>query len=330
MSDFITEQPSCQYTPRAPLVALGVKIRELDLFEPIARQVKIAQKVVKHQPTDKLYDGFIAILAGAEGLVEINKLVRSDGALQKAFGRSRCAEQSVVQETLNACTSENVAQMHQAMHQIYQKYSQGYSHDYLHEWQLLDIDMTGQPCGKKAALATKGYFAKTRNRRGRQLGRVLATWYQEVVVDRLFAGTTQLNKALLPLLKAAEPVLGLNRAKRRRTIVRLDSGGGSLADLNWLLGRGYCIMAKDCSGQRASLLAQRVKQWYDDPANSGRQVGLVEAAPDEYCRVVTRIAVRCRKKNNQWGNAVLITNLSQSAIRDLTAGRRGGERLQAG
>jgi hypothetical protein len=48
---------------------------------------------------------------------------------------------------------------------------------------LLDTDMTGQPCGRKAAFATKGYFAKQRNRRGRQLGRVLATRYRIALQD---------------------------------------------------------------------------------------------------------------------------------------------------
>ena len=47
--------------------------------------------------------------------------------------------------------------------------------------QVLDIDLSGMPCGKKAALATKGYFANQRNRRGRQLGRVLASRYAEKV-----------------------------------------------------------------------------------------------------------------------------------------------------
>ena len=72
------------------------------------QRVQMAQKRVTHTPVDKLYDGFIAFLAGAQGLVEINKRVRSDGALQAAFGRSACAEQSVLQDTLDACTTENV------------------------------------------------------------------------------------------------------------------------------------------------------------------------------------------------------------------------------
>src|SRR5260221_10588808 len=195
----------------ASLAALGVKLRELKLFEPIAQQVQIAQKTIKDKPTDKLYDALISMLAGAHGLVEINTRLRADAALQRTFGRSRCAEQSVVQDTLNACTAENVDQMDQALDAIYRRHSQGYRHDYQASFQVLDVDMSGLPCGPKAAFATKGYFAKQRNRRGRQLGRVLATTYQEVVVDRLFDGKTQLTRALLPLMQAAEETLHCDR-----------------------------------------------------------------------------------------------------------------------
>jgi hypothetical protein len=94
------------------------------------------------------------------------------------------------------------------------------------------------PCGKKAAFASKGYFAKQRNRRGRQLGRVLASGYHQIVLDQLFDGKTQLSSALQPLIQAAEDVLELSEAKRARTSVRIDAGGGSLADVNFLLSRG--------------------------------------------------------------------------------------------
>ena len=207
-----TTKTTSHFSPCASLAAIGVTLRQRDLFGPIRQQVRIGQKTVKHTPHDKLYDAFIAMLAGAHGLVEINSRLRADAALQEAFGRSSCAEQSVVQETLDACTSENVTQMEQAMESIYRQHSQGYRHDYARQYQILDVDMSGMPCGKKAALASKGYFAKQRNRRGRQLGRVLASRYEEVVVDRLFDGTTQLTKALQPLMQAAEQTLGLTNA----------------------------------------------------------------------------------------------------------------------
>src|SRR6266699_158167 len=204
-----------QFTGCATLAAIGIKLRDLKVFEPIEHTVQIAQKTIKDSPSDKLYDALISLLAGAHGLVEINTRLRADTALQRAFGRSRCAEQSVVQDTLNACTPENVEQMEQAMESIYRQHSQGYQHDYQARFQVLDVDMSGLPCGPKAAFATKGYFATQRNRRGRQLGRVLASQYGEVVVDRLFDGKTQLTRALQPLILASEETLQLNEDKRR-------------------------------------------------------------------------------------------------------------------
>jgi Transposase DDE domain group 1 len=310
--------PERHFTACASLAALGVKLSYLNLFGPIRERVLIAQKTVKHAPIDKLYDAFISLLAGAHGLVEINSRLRADPTLQAAFGRRHCAEQSVVQDTLNACTAENVTQMEQAMDTIYRQQSRGFRHDYRASLHVLDVDMSGLPCGKKAAFATKGYFANQRNRRGRQLGRVLASCYDEVVVDRLFGGTIQLTKALRPLMLAAEQTLQMDRAKRRRTLVRVDAGGGSLDDVNWLLRRGYQIHCKDYSGTRTQRLTQSVEKWVDDPQVQGRQVGWVTKQACEYVRPVRRIAVRCRKQDGQWAVGVLISTLTEAQVLSLT------------
>ncbi len=307
-----------QFTSCASLAAIGVKLREEQVFHPIEQTVQIAQKTIKDRPSDKLYDALISLLAGAQGLVEINTRLRADEALQRAFGRSRCAEQSVVQDTLNACTAENVEQMQHALDAIYRQHSQGFAHDYQASFQVLDVDMSGLPCGSKAAFATKGYFAKQRNRRGRQVGRVLASHYGEIVVDRLFDGKTQLTRALQPLMLAAERTLQLPEDKRRHTIVRVDAGGGSLTDVNWLLARGYLVHGKDYSGKQAKRLARSVQDWYIDPRQPERQFGWVTEAPDAYVRPVTRIAVRCRKANGQFAYAVLLSALSVQHFLALT------------
>jgi len=170
-----TTNLTTHFTGSASLAAIGVKIRQLDLLAPIRKLVHIPQKTVKDTPFEKVSDAFTSMLAEATGVVEVNTRLRSDSALQRAFGRNRCAEQSVIQQTLSACTADTVKQMEQALNEIYRHHSQGYAHDYHQHYQILDVDLTGLPCGKKAALATKGYFAGARNRRGRQLGRVLAT-----------------------------------------------------------------------------------------------------------------------------------------------------------
>ena len=111
-ADLVDPESATQhFSARATLAAVGLKLLQHDLFGPIREQVQIPQKVVKHTPTQKLHDAFLAILAGAQGLVEINHRLRSDQALWRAFGRGACAEQSVVQDTLDACTQEQVQQM---------------------------------------------------------------------------------------------------------------------------------------------------------------------------------------------------------------------------
>lgn len=170
-----------------------------------------------------------------------------------------------------------------------------------------------------------GYFASTeRNRRGRQLGRVLASRYHEVVTDRLFAGNRQLGGALQPLVEAAERTLELTEAKRQHCLVRIDAGGGSIDNFNWLLVRGYQVLGKACLSQQARRLAETVREWITDPHLPERQVGWVTEAPTAFVRPVRRLAVRCLKADGKWGIGVLICSLSNLQILQV-AGRPAEE-----
>lgn len=315
-----SQQTTQHYTPHATLAAIGIKIHSLKLFDTIKEHVFIKQKTIKHTPIEKLNDAFIAILAGAHGLCEINTRLRSDESLQRAFGRSSCAEQSVVQQTLDACTARNVAEMQQAVDLIFRQHSKAYRHNYRRQWQLLDIDMTGMPCSKRAELSAKGYFSTKGIRYGRQLGRVLATHYQEIVTDCLYPGNVQLSKSLRQLVALTEVTLELNDYRRSRTILRIDAGGGSLDEVNWLLARGYQLHGKDISAKRAEGWAYTVKQWYDDPQHPGRQVGWAEpeTTPD-YVRPVKRLVIRWHKRNGQTSYGMLISTLAPREVLGLLA-----------
>lgn len=316
MKHFNTKPNLRPFSQRSALVVVGLKLQAIHLFDPIATGVHIPQKVVQYTPAQKLHDAFISMLAGSHGLVETNKRVRPDHALQRAFGRMACAEQSTISETINAATTQNVVELEAAVKTIYQRFSHGYPHDYTQHWQVLDADTSGLPAGKKAELCTKGYFARQRNRRGRQLARVTVARYDEVVVDQVYAGKIQLTTALQPLILAAEDVLGLDMPKRARTLWRIDAGGGSEDDVNWVLARDYHLLTKDYSAKRAARLAQSVNVWYPDPKVPGREVGLV-TQPHIYARATTQIAVRARTKKGRWGYAVLITTLSAADILEL-------------
>lgn len=319
-----------QYTPgsgpssssaHASLAVIGLKLRELKLFEPIESRVRIAQKTVRYTPVQKLLQAFVGLLAGAQGIVEVNTRLRTDRTLQTAFDLGGCAEQSVIQETLDACTEANVSELEAAMDLIFQTHSQASRHDYTSSFLILDVDMSGQPCGRKAECSTKGYFAKQRNRRGRQLGRVVASRSHEIVVDRLFAGTVQLAAAFEPLVEAAERTLGLEgdakEARRRRTILRVDSGAGSVKAINGALSRGYRYHGKDCSSRRAERLAESVTEWIDDPKGGGRQMGYVTEEATEYVAPVVRVAVRCPQAKGGFAVAVLVSALLPHEVREV-------------
>jgi hypothetical protein len=302
-----------RFSARASLAAVGLRMRQQGIWQVVEQSVHIKQKTIKHKPLDKLLDAFINILAGGDGLVEVNTRVRPDEGLQRAFGRETCAEQSLVSDTLNRCTEETVKQMRGAVDAIYRAHSRGYRHDYQKGYQVLDVDMTGLPAGRQGEGVTKGYFAGQKNQRGRQLGRVVATLYDEIVVERLYNGKTQLNRSLDELVTAAEEVLNLDAQRLQRTIIRVDSGAGSDHDINWLLGRGCHIMVKVRHWRRALKLAQSVTTWHPDPKVAGREVGWVEE-PHPYDRPTRQLAIRNRKRNGEWSYHVVVFTLTDQLL----------------
>lgn len=305
-----------RYSARASLAVVGVRMRQMKVWQVVEQKVHIRQKTIKHRPLDKLLDAFINILAGGRGLVEVNTRVEPDEGVQKAFGRQACADQSTISDTLGVCTQETVTQMREALQEVYRAHSRAYRHPYHQCCQVLDVDMSGMPGGSLGEGVSKGYFSGQKNRRGRQLGRVTATLYDEIVVERLYTGKTQLEQSLQSLVEAAEEALGLDEARRRRTVVRVDGGGGRDEDVNWLLRRGYLVVVKVKNWQRAVKLSQSVTMWHPDPKTGSREIGWVER-PHAYDRPTRQLAVRSPKADGSWHYRVLVFNLPDALLFEL-------------
>lgn len=295
------------YSAQMGIAAIGLWMRQAGIWEVVEQAVKIKQKQRQYTPLEKLLDAFINILTGAERMVELNKRVRGDVGLQRAFGRQGCAEQSVVSTTLNRCTVENIEEMQGALATILRAHSQVGSHNY-QQWLLLDVDMCGFVTGAQAEGATKGYFPRQKGKRGRQLGRVTASQYEEIVYQKLYNGKRQLDNSLQELLLAAAAVLELDEERRQRTIVRVDGGGGRDEDINWMLRHGYGVLAKVHSWQRCRKLAKTVTTWLPDEKEAGREAGWV-TAPHPYERETKQVAVRKCKANGMWQESLIVTSL---------------------
>jgi len=309
-------EPISLFTPRAGLAALGLRLRAWRVWDVIHDRLQIKQKVHVHQPLDKVLDCFINILAGGAGLAEINLVVRPDAAVQRAFGRHTCAEQSTISDTLNVCTPENVDQLRSAIQIILRQQGQSYAHAYETAWQVLDVDTTGLPAGRLGEGVTKGYFAGHKSCRGRQLGRVVASAYDEIIVDQLYPGKRQLESSLPQLVEMAEKALNLGQNQRIRTVLRVDAGGGSETNINWILNRDYGLLIKIHNWQRVMKLITSVTHWYTDPHVPGRQVGWVEV-PYAYAQVTRQVALRKLKPNGKWLHQVLVFNLTKEVLFDL-------------
>lgn len=301
-------------TQYAGLAAMATWLERKRIWQTVAENIEIKQKTVKHRPIDKLLDIFIHILTGEQRMVTMNTGLRCDEGLQQAFRRDTCVEQSLASTTLDRCDEKTVAQMYEVGQKLLCKHSRCYRHSYKRSWQVLDVDMTGLLAGKQAEGSEKGYYANKRGVRGRQLARVLASNYGEIVYERLYYGRAHLESKLEELIKEADRVLALNDKKRKRTLLRIDGAGGSDRFINWVLESEFAILTKVHSWKRSRKLAKSVEKWHVDPRDAGREIGWV-TTPHAYSRPTLQLGVRKLNKKGEWVYSVLVTTLSPQALR---------------
>jgi hypothetical protein len=78
---------------------------------PRARTGADPAKTVRYRPIDTRLDALSGILWGAKTIAPNTITIRTDWAVQRAFGRTGCAEQSTMARTLRACPAANVTQL---------------------------------------------------------------------------------------------------------------------------------------------------------------------------------------------------------------------------
>src|SRR5438874_7970226 len=113
---------STMTTGRASLCALGEYLKRHCFFAPLQEQVQIPQKTVRYRPIDKLLDGLLGILCGAKTISQSNVTIQVDPAVQRAFGRTGCADQSTMARTLQACTPAQGIQLERVSRYYLKRY----------------------------------------------------------------------------------------------------------------------------------------------------------------------------------------------------------------
>jgi hypothetical protein len=111
--EFAMAESTTVHRARASLCALGEYLRRHAFFAPRHHHVQIPQKTVKDRPVEKLLEALVGRLCGAKTVAQSNVTGRVDPAVQRAFGRKGCADQSTMARTLQAGTPQTGQQREQ-------------------------------------------------------------------------------------------------------------------------------------------------------------------------------------------------------------------------
>jgi hypothetical protein len=309
-------------TSRASLCALGEYLKRHCFFVPLREQVQVAQKTVRYRPVDKVLDGLLGILCGAKTIAQSNGTIRVDPAVQRAFGRTGCAEQSTIARTLQASTAETVAQLSRVSWYYLKRYGQTPHHRYVERLLWVDVDVTPLPIGGQAEGSERTWMGRNRSKTGRKVLRWTASDYREILHETLLRGKAAVVPALKTALDELETRLGWTRERRQRVVLRLDGGFGTTEVLNWLLSRGYQVVAKISHSGRVRKLRQALGPW--QPTSSpGREIAAI-LCPHRFCRTTRQWVIRMPKDKGGYQYAGLVTTLSDcepAALADAYDGR---------
>ena len=309
-------------TGRASLCALGEYLRRHCFFAPLGEQVTIPQKTVKHRPIEKILDGLLGILCGAKTISQSNGTIRLDPAVQRAFGRTGCAEQSTIARTLQASTPETVDQLSRVSWYYLKRYGQTPHHRFAERLLWVDVDVTPMPIGAKAEGSERTWMGRNRSKTGRKTLRITASPYREILHETLLRGKATAVPALKAALLEVESHLGWTRERRAQIVLRLDGGFGTTVVLNWLLSRGYQVVAKISNHGRVQKLRHAIGPW-QSTSSPGREIAAV-LRPHRFCRTTRQWIIRTPKEKGGYQYAVLVTtwtDLEPVALADAYDGR---------
>src|SRR2546426_2308043 len=265
-------------TSRASLCALGEYLKRHCFFAPLREQVQIPQKAVRYRPSDKLLDGLLGILCGAKTISQSNITIRVDPAVQRAFGRTGCAEQSTIARTLQASTPETVDQRSRVSWYYLKRSGQTPHHRFAERLLWVDVDVTPLPIGAQADGSERTWMGRNRSKTGRKTLRVTASAYREILHETLLRGKASAVPALKRALSELETRLGWTRERRPSLVLRVDGGFGTTKVLNWVLSRGSQVVAKISHSGRVRKWRQALGPW--QPTSSpGREMARVLHPP---------------------------------------------------
>jgi hypothetical protein len=297
-------------------VLYGEYLRRHCFFAPLREHVQIRQKTVRYRPIDKLLDALGEILCGAKTMAQNNVTIRTDRAVQRAFGRTGCAEPSTIARTLRACTGEHVTQLKQVSWSYLKRYGVAPRHRCHDTLLWVDVDRTPRPIGVQAEGSERTWMGRHRSKAGRKTLRFTASAYRDILHETLLRGKAAAVPALKTALWEVEARLGWTRARRAQIVLRMDGGLDTTEVLNGRLSRGYQVGAQSSHRGRVQQLRQALGAW--QPTASPSRALAAVLRPHRFCRTTRPWVIRTPQTKGGYQYAVLLTTLPDLAPATVT------------
>jgi hypothetical protein len=298
-------------TSYAPLCAFGQYLLAEGFFIPFYAATNHLQKTLVYRPMDKVLALLVSEMCGSQTVCGVNYTVKPDAALATAWGLHKCPDQSTISLTIEAFDTEACDTFTFLVNQ--QFVADSPLRHQPNEQEIIDIDLSPiVVCGKQMEGAKKGYKARVKNKRLRQVVRQNAPRTREIIYDWIVPGNFVAENVIKEAIAQFECLMNLSTPQQRqRFILRLDSGFGSDACINGLLSRGYHLLTQIQEGRRANKLGGQISHWEPAPSLSGqtdRRMARV-MTPKRYCRKTEQLVVRFKKQDGSFSHQVLVTSL---------------------
>lgn len=137
--------------------------------------------------------------------------------------------------------------------------------------------------------------------------------YHENLLSLVYPGSAASRDCLKPTLKTLEALLQLTPEQCHRTVLRLDGGFGTDANINWALWRGFQVLTKGYSGKRANAYARTVSSWLTLRPER-RWIGWA-SHPPRYTRITRTAVLSWIDQHNAPQYATLVDSLGLSLER---------------
>jgi hypothetical protein len=154
--------------------------------------------------------------------------------------------------TLRAWTAENVTQLEQVSWDDLKRSGAPPRHRCHAKLLGGDVALTPLPIGVQAEGSARTWMGRHRRKTGRKTLRCTARESRELLHEPLLRGQASAGPALKTALGEVETRLGWPRERRAPRVLRMDGGVGTPEVLNWVVRRGYQVVATISQSGRVS------------------------------------------------------------------------------